>query len=176
MADTLLPPNASPLERGLEQASARQADVPVPISALWRPEQCPSYLLPWLAWAVSVDAWDPDWPEEARREAVARSIALHRRKGTAWAVRDALERLGAVYDLTELTGGKHHRMAIAVYNSGALLSAGVARVREQVDAARRASVHYTLTLVAGAAGEVPMAAGAGAASVCTAPLTLEVRA
>ena len=52
---SLLPHNASPQERAIEAATARLADVPVPLRDLWNPETCPAELLPWLAWAFGVD-------------------------------------------------------------------------------------------------------------------------
>lgn len=94
MADRLLPPNATDLERHLEQATARTSEIPVPIGSLWDPQNCPVALLPWLAWALSVDEWDGAWPEAVKREVIARSAELHRRKGTVWSVREALRAAG----------------------------------------------------------------------------------
>lgn len=91
---TLLPPNAQPIEYDLEQFPARHQDFAAPIRMLWSTDACPAHMLPWLAWAFSVDDWDPDWPEETKRSAVAASIAIHRRKGTIGAVRNALAAFG----------------------------------------------------------------------------------
>ena len=90
----LLPPNRTPLEQALDRTTARLGDVPVPIKDLWSPWRCPVALLPWLAWALSVDEWDSAWPEERKREAIAASIELHRYKGSVWSVREALRRVG----------------------------------------------------------------------------------
>lgn len=87
---TLLPPNATPLERALASVLARISDVPVPIADLWNPARCPAPLLPWLAWTLSVDEWDSGWPEEVQREVIAASVDIHRHKGTIWAMRRAL--------------------------------------------------------------------------------------
>jgi phage tail P2-like protein len=91
----LLPPNATPQEIALEATTARLGVVPVPIKSLWDPETCPVSLLPWLAWALSVDYWDPGWDEAIKRQVVAESMEYHRRKGTPWAVEHALLRAGA---------------------------------------------------------------------------------
>jgi phage tail P2-like protein len=80
--NSLLPPNASPQEAAIEAATARIADVPVPNASLWTPATCPAALLPWLAWALSVDEWDGTWPEERQRAVIAASVGVHRRKGT----------------------------------------------------------------------------------------------
>lgn len=96
MADvaTLLPNNATGGELALEQATARVGAVPVQIDSLWNPDTCPAHLLPWLAWALSVDDWDPNWPEGVKRAVIRQSVGIHRRKGTKGAVVEALRAAG----------------------------------------------------------------------------------
>jgi phage tail P2-like protein len=94
MADSLLPPNATELETAVAETVARLSDVPVPLRSLWDTDACPASLLPWLAWALSVDMWDSDWSEDRKRQVIRESIALHRKKGTVWAVDRALELAG----------------------------------------------------------------------------------
>lgn len=101
MPTSLLPPNATPLERALEAATARIGDVPVDVAAIWDPATCPIAVLPWLAWSLSVDSWDPAWPDAVKRDAVARSIALHRRKGTRFSVEAVLARYDELLTLVE---------------------------------------------------------------------------
>lgn len=101
MADSLLPPNATAEERSLETATARIGDVPVPIDTLWNPAACPVSHLPWLAWALSVDTWNPDWPEATKRRVIAASVEIHRKKGTVGAVKGALAALGAPPEVVE---------------------------------------------------------------------------
>lgn len=91
---TLLPSNRTAAEVALEAATARIADVPAPVDRLWDPATCPAEILPWLAWGLSVDTWDPDWPEATRREVVRQSVEIHRRKGTLASVRRALQAAG----------------------------------------------------------------------------------
>lgn len=98
---TLLPPNATALERALEAATARIGAVETPIAPLWDPASCPIGTLPWLAWGLSVDSWDSDWTEAVKRDAVARSIDLHRRKGTRLSVEAVLARLDALLAIVE---------------------------------------------------------------------------
>lgn len=50
---------------------------------------------------LSVDVWDPAWPLETRRRAVASAPALHRLKGTLSAVELALATLSISADITE---------------------------------------------------------------------------
>ncbi|MFB9149520.1 phage tail protein I [Roseovarius ramblicola] len=85
---SLLPPNATPQERAIEAATGRAPAVAV--RSVWDPDTCPANVLPWLAWALSVDQWDPDWPEGQKRDVIRTAIAIQRQKGTAGAVRDAL--------------------------------------------------------------------------------------
>jgi phage tail P2-like protein len=101
MTHSLLPPNTTPLERAAETATARIGEVPFPIERLWDPQQIPSEWLPWLAWGLSVDSWDEDWSEQAKRDAVADSIALHRIKGTRASVEAVLGRFDQLLDLVE---------------------------------------------------------------------------
>ncbi len=86
----LLPANATALERALSDAAALQHK-PEVIASLWDAQRCPVALLPWLAWALSVDEWDESWPAARKRQAVQQSVQLHRKKGTPWAVLRALE-------------------------------------------------------------------------------------
>ncbi|NKD84517.1 phage tail protein I [Haematospirillum jordaniae] len=101
MMDDLLPPNASPEEKAISRAMDRLSAVPVPVAGMWRPEEIPASALPWLAWALSVDVWNPDWPEARKRAVIAASFQVHRHKGTRRAVREALEALGVDVTLTE---------------------------------------------------------------------------
>lgn len=84
---TLLPSSAGPLPRILEQAMDRTA-LDIPIRDLWDPDRCPAPLLPWLAWALSVEHWDASWPEQIKRNVIKANRDILQRKGTA----DALKR------------------------------------------------------------------------------------
>jgi phage tail P2-like protein len=91
----LLPFNAMPTERALAQATARVGDVPVPIGTLHNPATCPAALLPWLAWAESVDEWNPAWTEAQKRAVISASCLVHEKKGTVGALKIAVEALGS---------------------------------------------------------------------------------
>ena len=99
---TLLPPNATAMERAIDQKQAlRITGIDVPIRHLWNPDLCPEPLLPWLAWAVSVDEWNPDWDECQRRQMIKRSPMIHRNKGTRSAVESILGGLGFTVEIIE---------------------------------------------------------------------------
>ena len=92
-APNLLPPNATHAERGLARAIVARP-LPVDITALWDADRCPTALLPWLAWALSVDEWKAYWPETVKRARVRAAIAIQRRKGTWGSVRDVVAAFG----------------------------------------------------------------------------------
>jgi len=58
-------------------------------------------LLPWLAWALSVDSWDPEWADATKRAAVANSIAEHRIKGTRASVEAVMARFDNLLQIVE---------------------------------------------------------------------------
>ncbi|XPV77932.1 MAG: phage tail protein I [Desulfovibrio sp.] len=97
----LLPPNATKLEAALADGISRLSSIPVPIRDTWNPDTCPKDLLPWLAWALSVDHWDSSWSEEQQRQAVKESVWIHRHKGTRGAVNRAVSALGYKIQIKE---------------------------------------------------------------------------
>jgi phage tail P2-like protein len=98
---SLLPINAASQERALEAASSRLADIPVPLRSLWDPATCPVPLLPWLAWALSIDTWSPGWPEPVKRARIARAIEIQRKKGTLAGIRAVVEIFGGAVSIIE---------------------------------------------------------------------------
>lgn len=96
---SLLPINSTPLERALEAANA--GDTSILLRTLYNPTTCPVHLLPQLAWAWSVDRWDPRWAESVKRNAIRASFFIHERKGTIGALRRAVEPLGYLIDVVE---------------------------------------------------------------------------
>lgn len=94
-AKTLLPPNASGLERAVEGAIQDSLEaVPVPVATLWNADTCPAALLPWLAWALSIDEWDEMWTVAEQRAAVRSSYTVHSLKGTLHSLREVLRAFG----------------------------------------------------------------------------------
>lgn len=96
--NSLLPHNATPQEEALDLATARVGAVPMPNRSLWNPDTCPADLLPWLAWAFSVDVWSDQWSDAQKRGAISASFAVHKRKGTRGALNSAIAGIG--YDAT----------------------------------------------------------------------------
>lgn len=101
MTRALLPANATQLERLAAQAMAQIERVPVPIRDLLSPTRCPVALLPYLAWAMSVDRWEQSWSEATKRQVIASSYYVHAHKGTIGALRRVVEPLGYLIEVIE---------------------------------------------------------------------------
>lgn len=164
---SLLPPNASPLERALEEAMQVPA-LPVPLREIWSAEDCPEPLLPWLAWAFSVDEWDAGWPLAVRRAVVARSIDVHFRKGTLSAVRNAVAAFGGAIAVREWwetdpagTPGTFTLQLTLSELSGATPDAAyIADVIRQVTRAKPLSRHFTFAIAQSATGAIAVTTAA----------------
>jgi len=98
---TLLPPNYTDLERDLEQVCTRISDVPVPVRDVWNAATCPTALLPFLAWALSIESWKSYWPEDIKRARIANAIAIQKHKGSRKSVYDVVKSFGALVQLEE---------------------------------------------------------------------------
>jgi len=138
----------------MELSTARVGDVPVPLRSLWDPETCPVDLLPWLAWSLSVDTWNPDWPEHIKRAVVGAAVDTARRKGTAKAVKDALSALGASTVIVEWfqksPTGTPHTFTVNIVSNDASLEMQAAMVSE-INRTKPLRSHYDI--VFGAATE-----------------------
>lgn len=101
MSRPLLPGNATRLERLAAGALAQIERVPVPIRQLIDPDLCPVDLLPYLAWAFSVDRWEAAWSEAIKRQVIRSAYFVHAHKGTIGALRRVVEPLGYLIRVTE---------------------------------------------------------------------------
>lgn len=105
---TMLPNNASPLERAVSVSIGRFAPA-ARVPTLWDAATCPAALLPHLAWALAVDDWDATWGEDRKRAAIANALYIHRHKGTPAAIRRALATVEqGDATLIERADYKHH--------------------------------------------------------------------
>ncbi|PZQ21165.1 MAG: phage tail protein I [Sphingopyxis macrogoltabida] len=98
---SILPANATKQERDVEAAISDIGGLPIPTRAVWSAADCPADLLPWLAWGLSIDDWNADWPEQVKRSRIAAAIPIQRRKGTAKSVADVVNSFGAALTLKE---------------------------------------------------------------------------
>lgn len=78
----LLPPNATKLEKTIEQMGEKISALRVPFTELHHIEKCPVIHLPWLAWAHRVEYWRADWTEIEKRKAITDSKIFNAERGT----------------------------------------------------------------------------------------------
>ena len=97
---SLLPPNSTDLERKFAEAGKDAFDLPS-IRIIKDIDQVPAQFLPFIAWQKSVDYWDEDWQEALKRNVIKNSREQHRIKGTAAAIKRALEPFGYEVKLIE---------------------------------------------------------------------------
>lgn len=151
--DSLLPSNSTDLEKSLEilwreSIGAIDGDA----CTITNPHTCPAHLLPWLAWAVSVDEWRDGWSEQQRRNAIADSITNHRIKGTRAAVENVLRRFGASVVLREWWQHQppkpfHTFTVDVVGGSGTGTSiTDQAQIKKLVDSKKPLRSHYTINV------------------------------
>lgn len=116
MTETLLPPASSDLEHALEAVlDARINAIAVPVASVGDAADCPAAVVPFLAWAESQDTWGAEWSEATKRQVVAQSIRVHRRKGTLGAIEDALAAAGFPSSAIVRAGARRHN-ASAVHD------------------------------------------------------------
>lgn len=165
MMASLLPYNATPAERALEAVGVDVTGLPI-IGGFRDPWTCPAALLPWLAWSLSVDVWDMEWPEQIKRQVIAESIAVHRVKGTVGAVRRALAATGTPSSIVEWwqRGGAPYTFAVRLdvgqmarqrQPYGAFM---VREIAKSVDATKPVRAHYTIEPFAEETGTVHVGA------------------
>lgn len=78
----------------------------MPVRDAWSPDTCPAHLLPWLAWAFSVDEWQDGWTEAEQRAVIRNALFIHQHKGTLAALKRAVEPLGYIIKITEYRQAK----------------------------------------------------------------------
>jgi len=108
----------------IDLAGSRLAYVPVELEKLWDSDECPETLLPWLAWAQSVDIWDAAATTQQKRDLIKANRAWHKKKGTIGAVREVLAERGYPNAVIEegigqvRRDGTYHRTGLIRRSSG----------------------------------------------------------
>lgn len=149
--NSILPGNLPELERLIESTEQRITELDIPIETLWNPWECPAVVLPWLAWAVSVDVWDTNWTEQTKRQVIAASPYLHSIKGTPLAVKTALETLNLDSDYREWhelePKGAPGTFEIDVYVSDSGITQNLINNADlSIKRNKRATAHYQLKI------------------------------
>ncbi|BAE74286.1 Phage tail protein (Tail_P2_I) [Sodalis glossinidius str. 'morsitans'] len=184
MRNTLLPPNAPALMQRIERACEQSTTLPVPLRPLWDPSHCPVNLLPWLAWSLSVDRWDPDWPAQTKRQAIRQAHFIHRHKGTISALKRAVEPLGYIIRVIEWWQSGDEpgtfRLDVDVQENG-ITEAMYQELERLIADAKPVSRHMTgLSVNLDVNGQLPVAVGSYDGDILTVyaytPETLSVSA
>lgn len=155
---SLLSSNATALERAIEQSTARMAELAVPLRELWNPDTCPAELLPWLAWSLSLDSWQPYWPEAVKRARIRQAVEIQRRKGTAKSVRDVVSAFGSALALREWwqlspAGPPHTFEVVLTLGTGVPNTAAYQQdVISEIERTKPVRSHFTFTLGLAATG------------------------
>lgn len=150
--DPLLPPAQTRLEAALGRTFPPRGLIPEIITTLWHPTTCPAELLPWLAWALSVDEWDAAWPVEIQRAICAASFQVHKQKGTVGAVKRVMTALGYRTQIVESwqsdpPGAPHTFGADIEIDDRGIDASSIASMERQIDAVKPERSHYTLRLI-----------------------------
>ena len=97
---SLLPPNSTALERNLTEIGQDAFDL-ASIRIIKDIGLVPQQFLPFIAYQKSVDYWDDSWQDALKRKVIQSSKEQHKIKGTAAAIRRALEPFGYEVNLIE---------------------------------------------------------------------------
>ena len=143
---SLLPANSRPLEHALAGATAKLEPIPVPFDTIWDVDTAPDSLLPYLAYAWSVDEWNDNWTDDTKREVIKNSLWVHERKGTLGAVKRALAAMN--YDASVIEWfqksprGKAGTFSVEVHPTTGIIADSILQIRAVIDAVKRLSAHY----------------------------------
>ncbi|WP_017517038.1 phage tail protein I [Pseudomonas nitroreducens] len=170
---SLLPHNSTQLERALDLIGAKAMDLPVLLRSLWNPETCPLNLLPWLAWAWSVDDWEDSWTERQKRDTVTAALSVQRIKGTLGAVMRALGALGVPARIQEWfnqtpAGAPYTFRLLLDIDQTPMTKADLARVLAVVENTKNLRSHLEtvlLTVTSSTRAYVAVVAGVGS-NIC----------
>lgn len=159
----LLPVGSSPLEVAAARALADIARTPIQLRMLWNPNTCPVSLLPYLAWAFSVDRWDESWTASTKRNVVRTAYFIHRRKGTIGALRRVVEPFGFLIDVREWWQLNEEpgtfRLVVGVLETG-ITDEMYQEIERLINDAKPASRHLTgLAISLSVSGEFYIGAG-----------------
>lgn len=165
LTSSLLPPNATALERAAEAVSTQALRaIPQPHRALWNPDTCPLAVLPWLAWSMGVEAWRTDWPENVKRAIVRNAIQVQRRRGTIASVRDTVASFGGAIAIREwwekTPQGEPHtfEMVFTMADQDNTSAAFVEDVMAEVSRVKPLRSHFTFTQGLGSSGALDLVA------------------
>lgn len=171
MLDLLLPKHYTQREHDLSLTGAEGIAQFRPaieeVSRLLDPTRCDAKFLPILAQFYCVDMWSDAMSESDKRAYIKNAMLLKRRKGSVWAVKQALASIGVETDLEEwfnYAGDPfHYRVSVNVKDRGLddatinlieSIASTHKNVRSQLDAimiylSNTCSIHYASASTSG---------------------------
>lgn len=161
---SLLPPNATAAERAMEQVMAHVGDVPLDIRTVKNPDDCPTELLPWLAWEYAITWWDESWTEEQKRHVIKSAAVVNKRRGTVSAVKRALAAVDYPCDVIEWFNDKPkadpYTFRVEIHGNS-ITEETLARLTSQINDAKNArSLLSDITIAEQVIGGTAWATGA----------------
>lgn len=175
---SILPSSSSELERDLDVAIARIENINIPISVLWDPWHCPVDVLPYLAWALSVDTWRSAWTEKVKRQVIADAKTIHEKKGTRQAVERAIAGVFGNSEIKEWFEFEPHQqrgtfVVNAFVGDAGINSQTISEITLAIESTKRKSAHYTLRVTLSANGDNQIAmAGLSAPLITVEPYSI----
>jgi len=152
---SLLPSNATVLERALEKAGDLGID-PEVIRGVADSARCPPNFLPWLGWAMKVEGWEAANTDEQRRDLIREAIPVHKTKGTVGAIRRVLKAVRVNADFKEwhqIPNAAPYTFQVTAWanenreGEGSIISPQLGeRLRALIDAAKNERSHYEFRL------------------------------
>ena len=98
---SLLPVNASDLERKLEQSTQQETSLEQRLTTLINIDRIPDRFLDVLAIQLSIDYWRYEWTPSLKRARLKQAFEQHKKKGTPYAIKAALSPFGYAVTLVE---------------------------------------------------------------------------
>lgn len=98
---SLLPVNATELERKLELSTQQESSLEQRLATLINIDRIPDRFLDVLAIQLSIDYWRYEWTPSLKRARLKQAFEQHKKKGTPYAIKAALSPFGYAVTLVE---------------------------------------------------------------------------
>lgn len=156
---SLLPPNATKLEKNIEQLGQRLTALPVPFVELHRVELCPVPFLAWLAWDRRVEYWRSDWNETEKRQAISESKTFNAQRGTRSSIESLLSKFASNYQLKawhEFTPTQPPFTFVVIINELFISIDQLLQIQTAVEATKSARDDFSISATVVSSGQFQM--------------------
>lgn len=153
---SLLPKNATKLEKNVEQLGQRISDLYVPFVDLRRVEHCPVPFLAWLAWDHRVEYWKSDWSEAEKRQAISESKTFNAQRGTRSSIGSLLSKFVANFELKawhEFIPPQPPFTFVVIINELTLTIDHLAQIQTAVEATKSARDNFSISATVTSSGQ-----------------------